>query len=86
MFGLSVLCACLMPPIPQTDAAPDRSLPTLGELRAAGGDYANTLRTLAKDAVVDAGADPLCDGQLAGAAVRGAGAALHAGHPADLAR
>ncbi len=51
MFGIAVACAYLMPPIPQTDAAPDRSLPTMRELRNAGGDYANTLRTLAKDPV-----------------------------------
>jgi MFS family permease len=49
LFGVAVLCAYLMPPIP--DAAPDRSLPTLRELRDAAGDYAHTLRTLAKDPV-----------------------------------
>lgn len=51
MFAVSVACAYFMPPIPNSDAAPDRSLPTLRELRNAGGDYAHTLRTLAKDPV-----------------------------------
>lgn len=51
MFGVSVICAILMPPIRDDDAAPDRSLPTFRELRGAAGDYMNTLRTLSKDAV-----------------------------------
>jgi MFS family permease len=51
MFAASVVCAVLMPPIADDDDAPDRSMPTLGELRAAAGDYMHTLRTLSKDAV-----------------------------------
>jgi MFS family permease len=51
MFAVAVVCAYLMPPIHHADAAPDRSMPTLRELRDAGGDYAHTLRTLAKDPV-----------------------------------
>jgi MFS family permease len=51
MFGISVICAVLMPPIREDDAAPDRSMPTFRELRNAAGDYMNTLRTLSKDAV-----------------------------------
>ena len=37
-FAVSVLCAWLMPPIDDPDAAPDRTWPTLGELRDAAGD------------------------------------------------
>jgi len=51
MFGISVLCAYLMPPIHHDDDAPDRSWPTFRELRGAAGDYAHTLRTLGKDPV-----------------------------------
>jgi MFS family permease len=51
MFAVSVLCAYLMPPIPDDDAAPDRSLPTLRELRTSAGDYTGTLRTIGKDPV-----------------------------------
>jgi hypothetical protein len=51
MFAVSVICAVLMPPIGADDAAPDRSLPTFGELRDSAGDYMNTVRTLSKDAV-----------------------------------
>ncbi len=51
MFGVSVLCAYLMPPIREEDDHPDRQWPTFRELRGAAGDYAHTLRTLAKDPV-----------------------------------
>ncbi len=51
MFAVAVACAWLMPPIAESDAAPDRSLPTFRELRSAAGDYMHTLRTLAKDPV-----------------------------------
>ncbi len=51
MFAIAVLCAWLMPPIVDDDEAPDRSMPTFGELRSAGGDYMNTLRTIGKDPV-----------------------------------
>jgi|CXWL01.1.fsa_nt_gi DHA3 family macrolide efflux protein-like MFS transporter len=51
MFAVAVVCAYLMPPIADDDEAPDRSLPTFRELRNAGGDYMNTLRTIGKDPV-----------------------------------
>ncbi|MBI5285675.1 MAG: MFS transporter [Chloroflexi bacterium] len=51
MFAISVLCAFLMPPIHHGDDAPDRSLPTFSELAQAAGEYAHTLRTLARDPV-----------------------------------
>ncbi len=51
MFAISVVCAALMPPIPGDDAAHDRGLPSLRELRDSAGDYTSTLRTLAKDPV-----------------------------------
>jgi MFS family permease len=51
MFAISVLCAYLMPPFEHDDGAPDRQLPTFGELRGAAGDYMKTVRTLAKDPV-----------------------------------
>jgi MFS family permease len=51
MFAVAVLCAYLMPPIPNDDAAPDRSWPKFSELRQAARDYAGTLRTLRKDPV-----------------------------------
>ncbi len=51
MFGISVACAYFMPPIHHGDAAPDRQWPTFRQLREAAGDYANTLRTLARDPV-----------------------------------
>ena len=51
MFAVSVICAVLMPPIRDDDAAPDRAMPTFRELRNAAGDYLNTLRTLSKDSV-----------------------------------
>ena len=51
MFAVAVLCAWLMPPIVDDDEAPDRSMPTFAELRNAGGDYMNTLRTIGKDPV-----------------------------------
>jgi MFS family permease len=51
MFGVAVLCAYLMPPIPGDDEAHDRGLPSFKELRDAAGDYLNTVRTLAKDPV-----------------------------------
>lgn len=51
MFGIAVICAWLMPPIADDDDAPDRSWPTFRELRSAGGDYMNTVRTIGKDPV-----------------------------------
>ena len=51
MFGVSVLCAYLMPPIADDDEAPDRSWPTWDEFRSAAGDYLGTLRTIGKDHV-----------------------------------
>jgi MFS family permease len=51
MFGISVLCAYLMPPIAHDDAAPDRQWPSARQLRDAAGDYFSTLKTLAKDPV-----------------------------------
>ncbi|MBI2724110.1 MAG: MFS transporter [Chloroflexi bacterium] len=51
MFGVSVACAWLMPPIQEHDAAPDRTWPTIRQFREAAGDYAGTLRTLSKDPV-----------------------------------
>jgi len=51
MFAVSVVCAYLMPPIADDDAAPDRSWPTFRQLRNAGGDYMGTLRTIGKDPV-----------------------------------
>lgn len=51
MFGVSVLCAYFMPPIRHGADHPDRQMPTFRELRDAAGDYAHTLRTLAKDPV-----------------------------------
>jgi MFS family permease len=51
MFGVSVLCAWLMPPIRDDDGAPDRSWPSARELRDAAGDYVSTLRTLVRDPV-----------------------------------
>jgi MFS family permease len=51
MFAVSVLCAWLMPPISDDDAAPDRSWPDLRTLRNAAGDYWGTLRMLLKDPV-----------------------------------
>jgi MFS family permease len=51
MFGVSVLCAYLMPPIADDDEAPDRSWPTWQEFRGAAGDYMGTLRTIGKDPV-----------------------------------
>jgi hypothetical protein len=51
MFGVSVLCAYLMPPIADDDDAPDRSWPTWDEFRSAAGDYLGTLRTIGKDHV-----------------------------------
>jgi MFS family permease len=51
MFAVAVICAVLMPPIADDDAAPDRGMPTFRELRNAAGDYMNTLRALSKDAV-----------------------------------
>src|SRR5581483_3742948 len=51
MFAVSVVCAWLMPPIDNDDAAPDRAWPTLREVRDAGGEYMHTLRTLGRDPV-----------------------------------
>jgi Na+/melibiose symporter-like transporter len=51
MFGVSVLCAYLMPPIADDDEAPDRSWPTWAEFRSAAGDYLGTLRAIGKDHV-----------------------------------
>ncbi|HYM15711.1 MAG TPA: MFS transporter [Dehalococcoidia bacterium] len=51
MFAISVLCAYFMPPIHHEDDHPDRQMPTVRELRNAAGDYARTLRTLARDPV-----------------------------------
>ncbi len=51
MFAVAVLCAWLMPPIRDDDAAPDKKLPQFRELRNAAGDYMKTVRTLVKDPV-----------------------------------
>lgn len=51
MFGTAVLCAYVMPPIDHDDGEHARSLPALRDMRDAAGDYANTLRTLARDPV-----------------------------------
>jgi MFS family permease len=51
MFGVASLCAYLMPPIEDDDAAQDRQLPQFNELRSAAGDYMKTLRSLVRDPV-----------------------------------
>src|SRR4029078_9686526 len=51
IFGVAVLCASLMPPIRDDDSAPDQQWPSVRQLRSAGGDYFNTLRTLVRDPV-----------------------------------
>jgi len=54
MFAVSSGCAWLMPPIPQQhgeEHGPERQWPTVVEFRNAAGDYAKTLRQLAKDKV-----------------------------------
>jgi Na+/melibiose symporter-like transporter len=52
MFAISVVCAWLMPPIPDDhDGAGERPWPTFGQLRGAAGDYLSTLRQLSKDSV-----------------------------------
>lgn len=51
MFGFSVLCAWLMPPMHDHDESPDRSWPQAREFRDAAGDYMKTLRTLLRDPV-----------------------------------
>lgn len=51
MFGVAVVCAYLMAPIHHEDAAPDRQWPTFRALREAAGEYAQTMRKLARDRV-----------------------------------
>jgi len=51
MFAISVACAYFMAPIHHEDAAPDRQWPTFRALRDAAGDYAQTMRSLARDRV-----------------------------------
>ncbi|TAK68332.1 MAG: MFS transporter, partial [Dehalococcoidia bacterium] len=52
MFGVSVACAYLMGPIHhEDDVAPDRQWPTFDAFRDAAGDYAQTMRKLARDRV-----------------------------------
>ncbi len=51
MFGVSVACAYFMAPIHHDDAAPDRQWPTFDAFRNAAGDYAQTMRNLARDKV-----------------------------------
>ncbi|MEX2245365.1 MAG: MFS transporter [Dehalococcoidia bacterium] len=51
MFGVAVVCAWLMPPIEDDDGSPERKWPKMRQFRDAAGDYAHTLRTLAKDPV-----------------------------------
>ncbi|HEY7801471.1 MAG TPA: MFS transporter [Dehalococcoidia bacterium] len=51
MFAGSVVCAWLLPPLEADAVHGERKLPTIAELRTAGGDYMETLRTLRKDAV-----------------------------------
>ncbi len=87
MFAVAVGCAWLMPPIPEDDAAPDRSWPDVP--RAAQAPRANTSRRCARcarDPVALARADPLRDRQLARAALRGARPSLHAGGARGRAR
>lgn len=52
MFVIAVGCAWAMPPIEGQHGADDhRQWPTFSQLRAAAGDYANTLRGFARDPV-----------------------------------
>lgn len=51
MFAVSVVCAYFMAPIHHEDAAPDRQWPTFDAFRGAAGDYAQTMRRLARDKV-----------------------------------
>jgi MFS family permease len=51
MFGIAAVCTYLMPPIDRDDGAPDRRLPTMREVRDAGGQYMTTLRNLRRDPV-----------------------------------
>jgi MFS family permease len=51
MFAASVACAYFMTPIHHDDSAPDRQWPTFDAFRNAAGDYAQTMRKLARDRV-----------------------------------
>jgi MFS family permease len=51
MFGIASICTYLMPPIDRDDNAPERRLPSMRELRSAGGEYMTTLRNLRRDPV-----------------------------------
>ncbi|MHB8376062.1 MAG: MFS transporter [Dehalococcoidia bacterium] len=51
MFAISVGCAWLLPPIEEDALHGERKLPAWREIRKAGGDYVQTLRTLKRDAV-----------------------------------
>ena len=51
MFGFAAGCAWLMPPIHDGEEPHERKWPTMQQFRAAAGEYAQTLRTLADDPV-----------------------------------
>ncbi|MDE3097460.1 MAG: MFS transporter [Chloroflexota bacterium] len=51
MFAISVGCAWLLPPIEHDAIHGERKLPAWSEIREAGADYVQTLRTLKRDAV-----------------------------------